>query len=40
MKVLQEGLPDDIRRNFRDEADVIAKLSHEETKAVEAVTHT
>lgn len=33
VKVLQEGLPDDIRRNFRDEADVIAKLSHEETKA-------
>lgn len=27
LKVLQPGLPDDIRRNFRDEADLIAELS-------------
>jgi len=33
MKVLQDGLPDDIQRNFRDEGDVIASLSYEETKA-------
>lgn len=30
LKVLQDGLPDDIRRNFRDEADVIAELSNAE----------
>lgn len=33
LKVLQEGLPDDIQRNFRDEADLIARLSHAERSA-------